>query len=119
MIKIFIISLLSITNITKSDNDRLSRFFDSQLYDLYIDEYKKHENHNSNKIIYHNNYLISILKSDRSRNFKHQYRSEIENFINTNPKNLTEDLINEYGIYEFSNDRFKNSIKFLSNINTN
>ena len=118
MIKIFIISILSITNITKSDNDRLSRFFDSQLYDLYIDEYKKHENHNSNKIIYHNNYLISILKSDRSRNFKHQYRSEIENFINTNPKNLTEDLISEYGIYEFSNDRFKNSIKFLSNINT-
>ena len=58
-------------------------------------------------------YLISILKSDRSRNFKHQFSSEIENFINTNPKNLTEDLISEYGIYEFSNDRFKNSIKFL------
>ena len=46
MIKIFIFSLLSIINITKSDNDRLSRFFNSQLYDLYIDEYKKHENHN-------------------------------------------------------------------------
>ena len=75
MIKIFIISLLSIINITKSDNDRLSRFFNSQLYDLYIDEYKKHENHNGNKIIYHNNYLISILKkSDRSRNFKHQFQ---------------------------------------------
>ena len=118
MIKIFIFSLLSIINITKSDNDRLSRFFNSQLYDLYIDEYKKHENQNGNKIIYHNNYLISILKSDRSKNFKHQFRSEIENFINTNPKNLTEDLISEYGIYEFSNDRFKNSIKFLSNINS-
>ena len=82
MIKIFIFSLLSIINITKSDNDRLSRFFNSQLYDLYIDEYKKHENQNGNKIIYHNNYLISILKSDRSKNFKHQFRSEIENFIN-------------------------------------
>ena len=118
MIKIFIFSLLSIINITKSDNDRLSRFFNSQLYDLYIDEYKKHENQNGNKIIYHNNYLISILKSDRSKNFKHQFRSEIENFINTNPKNLTEDLISEYGIYEFSNNRFNNSIKFLSNINS-
>ena len=116
MIRIFLFSFLLITNVAISDNNKLSRFYDSQLYDLYIDEYNKYENLNSNKIIYHNNYLISILKSSRSKNFKHQFRSEIENFINTNPKNITKELIREYGIYEFSNYRYKNSIKLLTKI---
>ena len=112
MIRIFFISFLLITNVAISDNNKLSRLYDSQLYDLYIDQYKKYENPNSNEIVYHNNYLISILKSSRSKNFKHQFRSEIENFINTNPKNITEELIREYGIYEFLSTDIKIQLNF-------
>ena len=40
MIRIFFISFLLITNVAISDNNKLSRLYDSQLYDLYIDQYK-------------------------------------------------------------------------------
>jgi len=109
---IFIFLIASIS--AKSNNDKLVRYFNNQHYDFYIEHYIKNYNKYNIDKYYTIKYYISIIKSNRSKNFKHQYRSEIENFINTNLSVSTKDLIYAYGKYEYSNDRFKNAIKFLS-----
>ena len=118
MRKIFFFIFILISLSAKSNNDKLTRYFKNQLYDIYIEYYTKNFNELSKDKIYTNNYYISIIKSKRSKNFKHQFRAEIENYINTNLSGSIKDLIYAYGRYEYSNNRFKNAIKFLSKTKT-
>ena len=114
MRRLLFLIFLTVSINGKSNNDKLTRFFNNQLYDIYIEHYNNNLNEYNNDKLYTNNFYISIIKSERSKNYKHQYRTEIENFIDTNLSGYTNDLIYAYGVYEYSNNRFKNAIKFLS-----